>query len=140
MADIFPQKAVFTSKYHVEIDLLQVIRPDFEQRPTAGSRQTLILPNNASAMEVKVTVTYLKEQSVQFRSHPLYRPDMTPYSFWLLFPPKQILSVGNFLVAKDFEKAPKSHTDTMPKSEYRNPLDSRLRRRTLCMGKEEKLF
>ena len=124
----------------MEIDLHQVIWSDFEQRLTAGTRQTLILPRNASALEVKVTVIYLKEQSVQWLPYPLYTPDMTRYSFWLLFLPKHILSMRKFLVAQDFEKASKSHPDTMPKSEYKNPLDSRLRIPTLCMGREEKLF
>ena len=91
-------------------------------------------------MEVKVTVTYLNDQSVQFLSHPLFKPDRTPKRFWLLFLPKRILSVRKFMFVEDLEKAPKSHPDTMPTSEDKNPLYSRLRSPALCMQKEEKLF
>ena len=53
----FPEKAVFIiSKHCLEIDLLQMIWPDFEQCPTAGAQQKLILLNNPSAFKVKVTV------------------------------------------------------------------------------------
>ena len=68
--DILHDKAIFTSECYVEMDLLQVILFDCEQRLTVATRKTLILPNNASASKVKVTVTYLKEQSVKFLPRP----------------------------------------------------------------------
>ena len=96
--DILHDKATFTSECYVETDLLQVIRFDSEQRMTVATRKTLILPNNASASKVKVTVTYLKEQSVQFLLHPLYSSDMIQYGLCLLVVPKQILSGRKILV------------------------------------------
>ena len=54
MVDILPDKCTLTAKYYVDTVLPKIC----EQRPTVGTRKTLLLHDNASA---KVTVTYLEK-------------------------------------------------------------------------------
>ena len=65
VVDILPDKSTVTAKYDVETVLPKVMRSVCEQCPTVGTRNTLLLHDNASAHKAKVTVTYLEEQSVQ---------------------------------------------------------------------------
>ena len=65
MVAILPQKSTLTVSFYLETLLPEVIKSVRPQRQTVGTSKTLLLQNNASAHKTKVTVTFVKEQSIQ---------------------------------------------------------------------------
>ena len=77
-AHILPEKSTLTATYYVNTVLPKVVQSVCEARPTIGTRQTLLLHDNASAHKAKVTVTYLQQQGISTLPHPPYSPDLAP--------------------------------------------------------------
>ena len=80
--------------------------------------KSFILHDNASAYQVKVTMTFMNEQGFQVLDHPSFCPDLTPGDFWLFPVLKEKVAGCKFDWVQDLAKAVKSELSGLSKTHY----------------------
>ena len=87
-----PKGSSVTGKFYRESVLTQLFDFYQKRRPRTGVRGIKLLHDNALAHKSATVQEYLRESRLNVLDHPPYRPDLSPYYFWLFPVLKEMLA------------------------------------------------
>ena len=122
-----------TSAHYTGTVLLYVIKAVQEQRSTTGTRNIVLLLDNASSHKSRATTLYLEDKFLPVLPHPLHHPNLSPCDYWLFPLIKSRLSGHIFRRGQDMVKAVNSEMQGLPPSAYHGAIEDYIRRLRLCI-------
>lgn len=131
--DVTPLRQAMTSAHYVGTVLPKVFQAVEEQRPTTGTRNVMLLHDNASCHKSRATTLYLEERNVPVLPHPPYSPDLSPCDYWLFPVLKDRLAGHRFRRIQDMARAVNSELRGIPPEDYRAAIQNYPKRLKMCI-------